>query len=165
MTEKKDLQQDAEKEPIVVKVDQKKIVIPEYEISESAKEMGIMKSIFNLSLDDLVYEKMFLMFEKISPLEKTLFNTKQDLKNKKDELLRTIDFKKELNITTKPTIADKDAVMKHHLKEFEDKINTANEDIKKYTDKLVIINDLINNKRVQLKVEGNLFEKEGVINV
>lgn len=105
------------------------------------------------------------MFEKISPLEKTLFNTKQDLKNKKDELLRTIDFKKELNITTKPTIADKDAVMKHHLKEFEDKINTANEDIKKYTDKLVIINDLINNKRVQLKVEGNLFEKEGVINV
>ena len=165
MTEKKDLQQDAEKEPIVVKVDQKKIVIPEYEISESAREMGISKSIFNLSLDDLVYEKMFLMFEKISPLEKTLFNTKQDLKNKKDELLRTIDFKKELNITTKPTIADKDAVMKHHLKEFEDKINTANEDIKKYTDKLVIINDLINNKRVQLKVEGNLFEKEGVINV
>lgn len=164
MTEKKD-QQDAEKEPIVVKVDQKKIVIPEYEISESAREMGISKSIFNLSLDDLVYEKMFLMFEKISPLEKTLFNTKQDLKNKKDELLRTIDFKKELNITTKPTIADKDAVMKHHLKEFEDKINTANEDIKKYTDKLVIINDLINNKRVQLKVEGNLFEKEGVINV
>ena len=155
MTEKKD-QQDAEKEPIVVKVDQKKIVIPEYEISESAREMGISKSIFNLSLDDLVYEKMFLMFEKISPLEKTLFNTKQDLKNKKDELLRTIDFKKELNITTKPTIADKDAVMKHHLKEFEDKINTANEDIKKYTDKLVIINDLINNKRVQLKVEGNI---------
>lgn len=99
MTEKKD-QQDAEKEPIVVKVDQKKIVIPEYEISESAREMGISKSIFNLSLDDLVYEKMFLMFEKISPLEKTLFNTKQDLKNKKDELLRTIDFKKELNITT-----------------------------------------------------------------
>lgn len=159
MTEKKD-QQDAEKEPIVVKVDQKKIVIPEYEISESAREMGISKSIFNLSLDDLVYEKMFLMFEKISPLEKTLFNTKQDLKNKKDELLRTIDFKKELNITTKPTIADKDAVMKHHLKEFEDKINTANEDIKKYTDKLVIINDLINNKRVQLKVEGNLHEEE-----
>ena len=157
MTEKKD-QQDAEKEPIVVKVDQKKIVIPEYEISESAREMGISKSIFNLSLDDLVYEKMFLMFEKISPLEKTLFNTKQDLKNKKDELLRTIDFKKELNITTKPTIADKDAVMKHHLKEFEDKINTANEDIKKYTDKLVIINDLIDNKRVQLKVEGGLLE-------
>ena len=157
MTEKKD-QQDAEKEPIVVKVDQKKIVIPEYEISESAREMGISKSIFNLSLDDLVYEKMFLMFEKISPLEKTLFNTKQDLKNKKDELLRTIDFKKELNITTKPPIADKDAVMKHHLKEFEDKINTANEDIKKYTDKLVIINDLIDNKRVQLKVEGGLLE-------
>lgn len=157
MTEKKDLQQDAE-EPIVVEVDQKKIVIPEYEISESAKEMGISKSIFNLSLDDLVYEKMFLMFEKISPLEKTLFNTKQDLKNKKDELLRTIDFKKELNITTKPTIADKDAVMKPHLKEFEDKINTANEDIKKYKDKLVIINDLIGNKRVQLKVEGGLLE-------
>lgn len=157
MTEKKDLQQDAE--PIVVEVDQKKmIVIPEYEISESAKEMGISKSIFNLSLDDLVYEKMFLMFEKISPLEKTLFNTKQDLKNKKDELLRTIDFKKELNITTKPTIADKDAVMKPHLKEFEDKINTANEDIKKYKDKLVIINDLIGNKRVQLKVEGGLLE-------
>ncbi|MBQ8017483.1 MAG: hypothetical protein IJ258_05185 [Methanobrevibacter sp.] len=155
MTEKKDLQQ----EPIVVEVDQKKmIVIPEYEISESAREMGISKSIFNLSLDDLVYEKMFLMFEKISPLEKTLFNTKQDLKNKKDELLRTIDFKKELNITTKPTIADKDAVMKPHLQEFEDKINTANEDIKKYKDKLVIINDLIDNKRVQLKVEGGLLE-------
>lgn len=158
MTEKKDLQQDAEKEPIVVKVDQKKIVIPEYEISESAKEMGIMKSIFNLSLDDLVYEKMFIMFEKQNPLEKDLIKVKQDLKAKKDELLRTIDFKKELNITTKPTIADKDAVMKPHLKEFEDKINTANEDIKKYKDKLVIINDLINNKRVQMKVEGGLLE-------
>lgn len=158
MTEKKDLQQDAEKEPIVVKVDQKKIVIPEYEISESAKEMGIMKSIFNLSLDDLVYEKMFIMFEKQNPLEKDLFNAKQDLKAKKDELLRTIDFKKELNITTKPTIADKDAVMKPHLKEFEDKINTANENIKKYKDKLVIINDLIDNKRVQMKVEGGLLE-------
>ena len=158
MTEKKDLQQDAEKEPIVVKVDQKKIVIPEYEISESAKEMGIMKSIFNLSLDDLVYEKMFIMFEKQNPLEKDLIKVKQDLKAKKDELLRIIDFKKELNITTKPTIADKDAVMKPHLKEFEDKINTANEDIKKYKDKLVIINDLINNKRVQMKVEGGLLE-------
>ena len=158
MTEKKDLQQDAEKEPIVVKVDQKKIVIPEYEISESAKEMGIMKSIFNLSLDDLVYEKMFIMFEKQNPLEKDLIKVKQDLNAKKDELLRTIDFKKELNITTKPTIADKDAVMKPHLKEFEDKINTANEDIKKYKDKLVIINDLINNKRVQMKVEGGLLE-------
>lgn len=157
MTEKKD-QQDAEKEPIVVKVDQKKIVIPEYEISESAKEMGIIKSIFNLSLDDLVYEKMFIMFEKQNPLEKDLSNAKQDLKAKKDELLRTIDFKKELNITTKPTIADKDAVMKPHLKEFEDKINTANENIKKYKDKLVIINDLINNKRVLLKVEGGLLE-------
>ena len=158
MTEKKDLQQDAEKEPIVVKLDQKKIVIPEYEISESAKEMGIMKSIFNLSLDDLVYEKMFIMFEKLNPLEKDLVKAKQDLKAKKDELLRTIDFKKELNITTKPTIADKDAVMKPHLKEFEDKINTANEEIKKYKDKLVIINDLINNKRVQMKVEGGLLE-------
>ena len=158
MTEKKDLQQDAEKEPIVVKVDQKKIVIPEYEISESAKEMGIMKSIFNLSLDDLVYEKMFIMFEKQNPLEKDLIKVKQDLEAKKDEVLRTIDFKKELNITTKPTIADKDAVMKPHLKEFEDKINTANEDIKKYKDKLVIINDLINNKRVQMKVEGGLLE-------
>jgi len=153
MTEKKDLQQ-----PIVVEMDQKKIVIPEYEISESAKEMGITKSIFNLSLDDLVYEKMFIMFEKLNPLEKDLFNAKQDLKAKKDELLRTIDFKKELNITTKPTIADKDAVMKPHLKEFEDKINTANEEIKKYKDKLVIINDLINNKRVQMKVEGGLLE-------
>lgn len=158
MTEKKDLQQDAEKEPIVVKLDQKKIVIPEYEISESAKEMGIMKSIFNLSLDDLVYEKMFIMFEKLNPLEKDLVKAKQDLKAKKDELLRTLDFKKELNITTKPTIADKDAVMKPHLQEFEDKINTANEDIKKYKDKLVIINDLINNKRVQMKVEGGLLE-------
>lgn len=159
MTEKKDLQQDAEKEPIVVEVDQKKmIVIPEYEISESAKEMGITKSIFNLSLDDLVYEKMFIMFEKLNPLEKDLFKAKQDLKAKKDELLRTIDFKKELNITTKPTIADKDAVMKPHLKEFEDKINTANEEIKKYKDKLVIINDLIDNKRVQLKIEGGLLE-------
>ena len=156
MTEKKDLQQDAA--PIVVKVDQKKIVIPEYEISESAKEMGIMKSIFNLSLDDLVYEKMFIMFEKLNPLEKDLVKAKQDLKAKKDELLRTIDFKKELNITTKPTIADKDAVMKPHLQEFEDKINTANEDIKKYKDKLVIINDLIGNKRVQMKVEGGLLE-------
>ena len=48
--------------------------------------------------------------------------------------------------------------MKPHLKEFEDKINTANEDIKKYKDKLVIINDLINNKRVQMKVEGGLLE-------
>ena len=158
MTEKKDLQQDAEKEPIVVKLAQKKIVIPEYEISESAKEMGIMKSIFNLSLDDLVYEKMFIMFEKLNPLEKDLVKAKQDLKAKKDELLRTIDFKKELNITTKPTIADKDAVMKPQLQEFEDKINTANEDIKKYKDKLVIINDLINNKRVQMKVEGGLLE-------
>lgn len=158
MTEKKDLQQDAEKEPIVVKLDQKKIVIPEYEISESAKEMGIIKSIFNLSLDDLVYEKMFIMFEKLNPLEKDLVKAKQDLKAKKDELLRTIDFKKELNITTKPTIADKDAVMKPHLQEFEDKINTANEEIKKYKDKLVIINDLIDNKRVQLKVEGGLLE-------
>ena len=158
MLEKKD-QQDAEKESIVMKVDHKvKVEIPEYEISESAKEMGIVKSIFNLSLDDLVYEKMFILFEKQNPLEKDLIKAKQDLKLKKDELLRTIDFKKELNITTKPTIADKDAVMKPHLQEFEDKINTANEDIKKYKDKLVIINDLINNKRVQMKVEGGLLE-------
>ena len=158
MLEKKD-QQDAEKESIVMKVDHKvKVEIPEYEISESAKEMGIVKSIFNLSLDDLVYEKMFILFEKQNPLEKDLIKAKQDLKLKKDELLRTIDFKKELNIETKPTIADKDAVMKPHLKVFEDKINTAKDEITKYKDKLVIINDLIKNKRLQLKIEGGLLE-------
>ena len=158
MLEKKD-QQDAEKESIVMKVDHKvKVEIPEYEISESAKEMGIVKSIFNLSLDDLVYEKMFILFEKQNPLEKDLVKAKQDLKLKKDELLRTIDFKKELNIETKPTIADKDAVMKPQLKVFEDKINTAKDEITKYKDKLVIINDLIKNKRLQLKIEGGLLE-------
>lgn len=158
MLEKKD-PQDAEKESIVMKVDHKvKVEIPEYEISESAKEMGIVKSIFNLSLDDLVYEKMFILFEKQNPLEKDLIKAKQDLKLKKDELLRTIDFKKELNIETKPTIADKDAVMKPHLQVFEDKINTAKDEISKYKDKLVIINDLIKNKRLQLKIEGGLLE-------
>lgn len=159
MTEKKDKQQNSEKEPIVAEVDQKTIVvIPEYEISESAKEMGINKSIFTLNLDDLVYEKMFILFELLDPAERVLLNTQQEMKNKKDELLRTIDFKKELNITTKPTIADKDAVMKPHLQEFENTIKTTKDDIKLYENKLVIINDLIKNKRLQLKIEGGLLE-------
>lgn len=139
----------------------KREILRDYEICEFIQEEtdGLKTSIFDLKIDALVFEKMFIMFERVEPTQRKLDSEKALLKLKKDELLRTFDFKAELGITTKPTIADKEAVMKPHLQEYEDSVAGYEERLKCYKNKLEIINDLIKNKRIMLKIEAELEEE------
>lgn len=142
------------------KVDEEsECVLKDYEICETARGDGLCISIFNLDLRNLIYEKMYIMYEKITPMKEELFKSKIAHKTKKDDLLRNTDFKEVLGITTKPTIADKEAVMAPSLKPYEDTIKSFEDDIKFYEDKIVILNDLIKAKRLEKKLENEMVIK------
>ena len=138
-----------------------KVELPKYMVCEHTLEMfNRQVSIFNLNLEELVFEKMHIMFEKLIPANATKDNNKIALQMEKERLLRELDFKAELGITTKPTIADKDAVMRPYLSEFENKLDESKEEVEFYENKLIIINDLIKTRRLELKIETALQEEE-----
>lgn len=136
-------------------------IIRDYEICEFIKEEtdGLKTSIFDLKLDALVFEKMFIMFEKVAPAQRKLDEEQVTLQTKKDNLLRTLDFK-ELTGESRPTIAMKDAVMQPQLQEHEDKIKSLKQDLECYKNKLTILNDLIKNQRLMIKIESALEVEE-----
>ena len=150
MTENEKVTQDNEKKPDVT--------IPKYRLAESALDYGVVKDIVPMQLEDLVFEKMYILFEKHEPCIRSLKKNKLEYQDLKDKLLREIDFQKELGITTKPTIADKDAVMKPYLAELEEKIEKIKENIAFYENKITILNDLIKTRRLQLKIEAAINE-------
>lgn len=165
--EKDNLEQTVEdipKENIDVKendVDEKTVeeIEPKlYSIAEHALEFGYTMNLFKMDLEQLIYEKMFVLFEKLAPLNVNLKDAEVKLTMEKEELLRTLDFKKELGITTKPTIADKEAVMRPFLAKLEDKVEEYEKDIAFYKNKIVIINDLIKMQRLQLRMEAAINE-------
>ena len=130
--------------------------IPDYMIAEHLKAQGDY-SIFNLNLEQLIFEKMVLLFEKLQRLQNDLKFAEIELKDRKDTLLLETDFKKELG-ESRPTIAMKEAWMKPHLDKLEAKVERINNDVVFYKNKLTIINDLIKHKRLLLQVEGGLKE-------
>lgn len=130
--------------------------MPAYMIAEHLKNEGDY-SIFNLNLEQLIFEKMVLLFEKLQKLQNDLKYAEIALKDRKQQLLLETDFKKELG-ESRPTIAMKEAWMKPYLTEFEAKVESINDELVFYKNKLNIINDLIKHKRLLLQVEGGLKE-------
>lgn len=134
----------------------KKPQIPFYLTSESKlQETGNVYNIFDLNLEEVVYEKMFILFEKYQVIQKKLDDAKVELQIKKEEMLMSVDFKKELD-SNRPTIAEKDAYMRPFLAEYEEKVDKLNYDLKYYSDKLKVLNDLISTKRLMLEIEASL---------
>lgn len=130
--------------------------MPAYMIAEHLKTQGDY-SIFNLNLEQLIYEKMVLLFEKLQRLQNDLKFAEIALKDRKDTLLLETDFKKELG-ESRPTVAMKEAWMKPYLAELEADVDLKSDEILFYKNKLTIINDLIKHKRLLLQVEGGLKE-------
>lgn len=141
------------------KNDVKKVEIPKYLQAEHLLEAGVTASIFDLKLEDLVFEKMVLMFEKYNPAVKKLDTAKIDLQMQKDKLLLETDFKTELN-ESRPTVAMKEAYIKPLVAKFEDKVDECKDQVEYYKSKLAIVNDLIKNRRIELKIENTLLEEE-----
>lgn len=144
----------SDKESIVDETEETKM--PAYMIAEHLKAQGEY-SIFNLNLEQLIYEKMVLLFEKLQPAQVNLEEAKVNLQSAKDKLLMETDFKKELG-ESRPTVAMKEAWMKPRLLYYETEVDNHNSDVVFYKNKLTIINDLIKHKRLLLQVEGGLKE-------
>ena len=134
-----------------------KIEIPNYLVTEHRLLDGVRISIFDLNLEDVIFEKMFLMFDKLEPLNKQVLCAEVELKIQKDKLLLETDFETILN-KKRPTIAEKEAYMRPELSKYEDAVDDLKEQIRFYKDKLVIINDLVKAKALSLKIEGALLD-------
>lgn len=152
------MQNKKEMEPItqedIEKVEIKQM--PEYLVCETVRnQTGDIVSIMDLQLPQLIFEKMFLLFERLRFAENNLETAKIDLQNKKDTLLLETDFKTVLN-ESRPTVAMKEAYMKPHLADFENKVDKYNQQAVFYKDKISIINDLIRKERLLLEIEGGL---------
>lgn len=127
-----------------------------YIVAESLINQGEF-SIFNLNLEQLIFEKMILLFEKMQPAQNDLKSAVIELSTTKNNLFMEIDFKKELS-ESRPTVAMKEAYIEPQIAEYKDKVDTAQEKVDFYKNKLNIINDLIKHKRLLLQVEGGLKE-------
>ena len=131
--------------------------LPLYLITEHRLGAGAVVNIFDLNLEDVIFEKMYLMFDKLEPLNKQLLDAKLELKINTDKILLETDWNEALG-TKRPTIAEKEAHMRPLLSKYEDAVDDLNQQIRFYKDKLVIINDLIKAKGLSLKIEGALLE-------
>lgn len=130
----------------------------DWEISDSKKDLtGAIVSIMDLRLNDLIFEKMYLLFQKLQPALKEQESAKIELQFNKDKLLLETDFKTELG-ESRPTVAMKEAYMKPLLVTYEDKLDKCNDTVDFYKNKLTIINDLIKAQRLLLDIEGALHE-------
>lgn len=152
------MQNKKEMEPItqedIEKVEIKQM--QEYLVCETIRnQTGDIVSIMDLQLPQLIFEKMFLLFERLRVAENNLETAKIDLQIKKDTLLLETDFKTVLN-ESRPTVAMKEAYMKPHLADFENKVDKYNQQAVFYKDKINIINDLIRKERLLLEIEGGL---------
>jgi len=129
-----------------------------YVICENKFEMtGAKVSIFDLQLQDLIFEKMFIMFQKLQPANKNVAQTKAELQVAKDDLLMQTNFKEVLG-ESRPTVAMKEAWINKQtsIKDLTDKLNSYEEDVQTYKDKVNILNDLIKAQRTLLAIEGAL---------
>ena len=132
--------------------------LPAYQITESLLETNLKVSIFDLNLEQLIFEKMFILFEKYQMLQKQRDTVEIEMQLCKDKLLLETDFEKELD-KKRPTIAEKDAYMKPYLVKFEEDLDKLDYNLQFYKNKLVIINDLIKSRRLMLDIE-NAISKE-----
>ena len=131
--------------------------MPQYLICENTLEYFNQKvSIFNLNLEELVYEKMFLMFEKLTPANAKLQNAEIELETVTQKLLLETDFKS-LGLTNEKM---RTAHIKNCTAELTQKIDEIRKEAVFYKSKITIINDLIETRRFELKIENTLNEEE-----
>lgn len=136
-----------------IDVEAKEVAIPKYVEVENPTSTG---NIFDLQLEDLIYEKMFIMFEKQMPQQRTLHNLKCELQDKKDKIISETDFSKVLG-KSRTNQAEREAYMKPQLADLQSKIDELEKTIKYYENKIIIINDLIRYKRTQLKIQAEMI--------
>ena len=136
----------------------KNIETPTYQIAESLLQADLNVCIFDLNLEQLIFEKMYILFEKYQKVQKQKDAVEVNMQQCKDKLLLEIDFEKELE-KKRPTIAEKDAYMKPHLQKFEEDLEKLSYDLQFYKNKLAIINDLIKSRRLMLKIENALSQE------
>ena len=130
-------------------------MMEDFEVCEFKKQHGIEVSIFDLRINDLVFEKMFLLFQKLMPLQKELSKSKSEEQYKRNDLLLKLDFPS-LTGEKRPTIAMKDSILDKELEKELSDIDVLTEKVEFYKNKLKIINDLISNARLLLKIENEL---------
>lgn len=145
MTEEAKVIENAEEKAI-------KIELPLYMQVES----GTKGSIFDLRLEDLIFEKMFLIFEKQMPIDEKLFTAECNLQTAKDKIISETDFSEVLG-KSRTNQAERDAYMKPLLETEQKAVDELKDKVKFYTNKIVIINDLIKAKRTALKIEAELI--------
>lgn len=130
----------------------------DYAVCEFKKENDAVEvTIFDLNINDLVFEKMFLLFQKLMPLQKELSKVKADEQNKRNDLLLKLDFAT-LTGEKRPTVAMKDSIMDKKLEKELSDIGVLTEKVEFYKNKIKIVNDLISNARLLLKIENELIE-------
>jgi len=128
----------------------------ECEICESKQDIfGLTVTIMDLQLQDLIFEKMYILFQKLQPAIKDLETAKIDLQVNKDKFLLETDFEKELG-KSRTNKDERMAVIKPLLAPFEDKVDKFEDTVTFYKNKLNILNDLIKAQRTLLTIEGAL---------
>lgn len=134
------------------------ISMEDYVVCEFKKENDAVEvSVFDLNINDLVFEKMFLLFQKLMPLQKELSKVKAEEQNKRNDYLLKLDFAT-LTGEKRPTVAMKDSIMDKKLEKELSDINKLTEKVEFYKNKIKIVNDLISNARLLLKIENELIE-------
>ena len=131
------------------------ITLPPYEVSETY--LPAVKSIFNLNLEELIYEKMTILYEHQFKLEKDLFDKEIELQTTKDKIILETDFAKAIG-KSRPNQADREAYIRPTIAPIENEIDNLKRDIAFYKHKIIIINDLIKARRVQLQIDAELIK-------
>ena len=162
MTQKEQVKEEAVEKDVYVIDDVEQLPqVPEitlfdWEVCESKHDMfGLTVSIMDLKLQDLIFEKMYLLFQKLQPAMKNLESAKIELQDKKDDLLLNTDFKEKLN-ESRPTVAMKEAYIKPLVIKQQQKVDEFEDSVVFYKNKLNILNDLIKAQRTLLDIEGAL---------
>lgn len=133
-----------------------KVELPLYQICESMEIQKVKVNIFKLTLEELIYEKMFILFERLFVADNEYEDAKIELQMETDKLLLETDFKSK-GLTNEKM---RTAYMKPLLANLEDNKEEKAEKVKFYEAKLKIINDLINLRKFELKIETNLQKEE-----
>ena len=109
----------------------------------------------DLQLKDLIFEKMYLLFQKLQPAMSNLEYAEIELKTEENKLLLETDFEKELG-KSRTNKDERNAFIKPLLSKYEEKVDDLDYEVKFYKNKIEILNDLIKAQRTLLTIEGAL---------
>lgn len=130
--------------------------MPLYMVSESKQQYyNQIINIMGLNLEDLIFEKMFILFEKLTKCQTDAETAKIELQLTRSKLLMETDFSAVLG-KSRTNKEEREAYMKPHLAEYKEAVEQAEAQTKFYKNKIKILNDLIKAKALALELEGAL---------